>query len=46
MIAIPAVGEVPGGIVPVGIGLHLLLMPDQVLVVLALEVEYIASISV
>ena len=45
MIAIPVVGEVPGGIVPVGIGLHLLQMPDQVPVVLALEVEYIASVS-
>ena len=46
MIAIPVVGEVPGGIVPVGIGLHLLQMPDQVPVVLALEVAYIASVSV
>ena len=45
VIAIPVVGEVPGGIVPVGIGLHLLQMPDQVPVVLALEVEYIASVS-
>ena len=43
--AIPVAGEVPGGIVPVGIGLHLLQMPDQVPVVLALEVEYIASIT-
>ena len=36
MTAIPVVGEVPGDIVPVGIGLHLLQMPDQVPVVLSL----------
>lgn len=46
VIATPVVGEVLGGIVPVGIGLHLLQMPDQVPVVIALEVVYIASVSV